>query len=177
MRLPSSTCAQTAAFAIGVLALGIFNSYLNPSALRLHVVYINPTVLHGNGESKELEHGYQTASAEDVKSYLDLLYEDPPYVMVIDARSKAHYEEGHIPGSFLLDHYHQDRYIEELKPVLEESAIIVIYCTGGDCEDSIFLSNSLVYHHGVEKEKIYIFEGGVEVWEGLAFPMKEGGER
>ncbi|MCP4091842.1 MAG: rhodanese-like domain-containing protein [Planctomycetes bacterium] len=177
MRLPTSTLAQTAVFALGVLVLGVLNSYINPNALRLHVAHINPTEIHNGGEGKGLEHGYQTASAEDVKSYLDLLYEDPPYVMMIDARSEAHYQEGHIPGSFLLDHYHQDQYIKELKPTLEESAIIVIYCTGGDCEDSIFLSNSLVYNHGVEKEKIFIFEGGVEVWEEKGYPMKEGAER
>lgn len=177
MRLPTSTLAQTAVFAISVLVLGVLNSYINPSALRLHVAYINPAETVIDDEGNSLSHGYQTASHEDVNSYLDLLYEDPPYVVLLDARSEAHYEEGHIAGAFLLDHYRQDQYIEELKPVLNDSAIIVIYCTGGDCEDSIFLSNSLVYNHGIEKEKIYIFEGGVELWEEVGHPLKESAER
>jgi|FLOH01.1.fsa_nt_gi rhodanese-related sulfurtransferase len=177
MRMPSSTLVQTAVFAVGVLLLGLLNSFVNPSALDLGNDYFpaNPAAVVVSGEP--LEHGYATTSYADLFSYLDLLYEEPPFVVVLDARSAEHYAAGHIPGAFLLDQFHQDRYIDALLPTLKQAAMVVVYCTGGDCEDSIFLSNSLVYHYGMDKDSISIFEGGVALWEEQGSPLKEGSAR
>jgi len=175
--MPASTFVQTAVFAVGVLLLGLLNSFLNPSALDLGNDYFpaNPSALVPSGEP--LEHGYESTSHTDLFSYLDLLYEEPPFVVVLDARSAEHYETGHIPGAFLLDQFHQDRYIDALLPTLKQADMVVVYCTGGDCEDSIFLSNSLVYHYGISKDSISIFDGGVALWEEQGYPLKEGAER
>ena len=187
MRTPSSTLAQTACFATGVLVLGLLNSLLNPDALSLGYNYFPTGISASNQEvgatasastnGKSLQHGFATKSIDDVHSYLDLLYEDPPFVVLLDARSASHYEAGHIPGAFLLDQFRQDDTIDELLPILKEAAIIVVYCTGGECEDSIFLSTSLVYNHGISADDISIFEGGIELWEQHGYELKEGKQR
>lgn len=174
MRLPTSTFAQTALFAAGILVLGLLNSLLNPSALDLGNDYFPAGATVESVDGSSLVHSYGTIDHDTLHSYLDLLYEEPPFIVVLDARSESHYAAGHIPGAFLLDQFHQEDTIDALLPILKEAAMIVVYCTGGDCEDSIFLSNSLVYNHGLDMEIISIFEGGVEEWEAMAYELKEG---
>jgi rhodanese-related sulfurtransferase len=174
MKLPSSTFAQTALFAAGVLVLGLLNSFLNPLALDLSNDYFPAGAAVASISGNTLEHNYNIIGEDELHSYLDLLFEDPPFVVVLDARSAEHYAAGHIPGAFLLDQFHQEETIGTLLPILKEAAMIVVYCTGGDCEDSIFLSNSLVYNHGLDTEIISIFEGGMEEWEKMGYELKEG---
>ena len=53
---------------------------------------------------------------------------------------------------------------------------MIIYCAGGDCEDSIQLATDLVFTHGLSKEMIAIYEGGYEEWVNaeLGTAMTEG---
>jgi rhodanese-related sulfurtransferase len=164
-------------FAVGVLLLGLANSWLNPGALQLGRDYFPAGVAAEDGTGEPLEHGYQTVDYETLASYQELLFEEPPYVVVLDARSAAHYEEGHIPGAYLLDHYHQDDHMDALLPLLQDAPMIVVYCTGGDCEDSIFLCNDLVRTYGIYQEALYIFEGGITAWEEQGAPLQEGARR
>jgi 3-mercaptopyruvate sulfurtransferase SseA len=60
---------------------------------------------------------------------------------------------------------------------MQEAGYVIIYCAGGDCEDSIFLATDLVYRYGIEKEVLYIYEGGMEEWEGLGHPIATGEAR
>lgn len=175
MKLPQSLLGQTLAFAVASVVLGLGNVWLNPEALHLGRDYF-PGGSQASSTQK-LEHEFQTIGAEELHSYLDLLYDEPPYVMVLDARSEGHYRRGHIPGSYLLDQYHQEATLSEIMPILEQAPQVVVYCTGGDCEDSIFLCRSLVYDHGILQESLYIFEGGSSEWKELGYPMKEGDER
>ena len=95
-------------------------------------------------------------------------------IVLIDARSKEHFEETRIPGARLVHHYRQEDTIAEHLPAMKEAGYVVIYCAGGDCEDSIHLATDLVYHHGLEKEVLYIYEGGMEEWEAAGHPVVEG---
>ena len=55
--------------------------------------------------------------------------------------------------------------------------IVVVYCKGGDCEDSIFLARDLVYKHAVPLESLYIYEGGMNDWNTNGSPVQSGGVR
>ena len=56
--------------------------------------------------------------------------------MFIDARDEAHYREGHIPGAYEFDPYYPEKYFPTALPPCQAAEQIVVYCHGGDCDDS-----------------------------------------
>ncbi len=87
-------------------------------------------------------------------------------IVFVDARNDEHYEKGHIPGAIHIDRYNSDKYYQAAKDALELADVIVVYCGGGECEDSIFLATEFAQERGVGYDKIRVFEGGMEAWEG-----------
>ena len=83
--------------------------------------------------------------------------------LFIDARDDETYQAGHIPGAVQLDHYYKDRYIPELVPLLNAAEHIIVYCNGGDCEDSILVCMDLL-DLGTPPRKLMLFRGGWEAW-------------
>jgi rhodanese-related sulfurtransferase len=127
-----------------------------------------------NGENAgKPQHGYTSfnlADAQDYQQYLD----DQDGVMFLDARSEKLFEAGHIPGARLCHHYRQDQFIPAMLEELRAADIIVIYCAGGDCEDSIQLATDLVFTHGLTQELIAIFEGGFAEWVDAGLAVRAG---
>jgi len=127
-----------------------------------------------NGEATgKPQHGYTSfylADAKDYQQYLD----DQDGVIFLDARSQKLFEAGHIPGARLCHHYRQDQYIPAMLEELRAADIVVIYCAGGDCEDSIQLATDLVFTHGLTQELIAIYEGGFAEWVNAGLEVREG---
>jgi rhodanese-related sulfurtransferase len=124
-------------------------------------------------DSGKPQHGYtsfQLADAKDYQQYLD----DRDGVIFLDARSAKLYEAGHIPGARLCHHYRQDQYIPAMLEELRAADIVVIYCAGGDCEDSIQLATDLVFTHGLTQELIAIYEGGFAEWVDAGLEVRNG---
>ncbi len=126
--------------------------------------------------SKRIEHEFQDASFEFVQE----VFEDPNTEfginIFLDARNDDSYAEGHIPGAFQCDHYRLEDYILPVLSAAETAEKIVVYCNGGDCEDSVLLCRELVAA-GVAYEKLYLFAGGIEEWEKNEMPLTEGSKR
>jgi rhodanese-related sulfurtransferase len=105
------------------------------------------------------------------------LYEGPDYCavdIIIDARNDSHYLEGHIPGAFQLDHYRAERYLtDELLQACQWAERIVVYCSGGTCEDSRLAAEDLMLE-GVEPAKIFIYEAGINGWLAQQLPLEVG---
>ncbi|MBC8370339.1 MAG: hypothetical protein H8E25_10080 [Planctomycetes bacterium] len=141
------------------------NVLFNPSALSLSVNYAPAAVD---------EHEFNTIDAAEIVSYLGFLREENAYAVVIDARSIAEHEISHIPGSYAVDHYNQQQLVEPLLDVILAAPIVVVYCKGGDCQDSIFLARDLVYKYNVAFESIYIYEGGMNDWLQNSHPIATG---
>ena len=105
------------------------------------------------------------------------LFADPrreqDLVVFVDARDDEHYQNGHIPGAYQLDHYHPENYLAAVLPVCQEAEKIVVYCKGGSCEDSeqtaIFLRDA-----GVSKEKLFVYAGGFDEWSANRQPIELG---
>ncbi len=57
-------------------------------------------------------------------------------IAFIDARDEEHYQAGHIPGAYEFDPYHPEKYFPAVLPVCRAAEQIVVYCHGGDCDDS-----------------------------------------
>ena len=108
------------------------------------------------------------------------LFRDPRYeqelIVFIDARDDRHYLEGHIPGAYQFDHYRAANYLATVLPVCETSEKIVVYCTGGDCEDSEYAAITL-RDVGIPKEKLFVYGGGMTEWITNGLPVEVGGRK
>ncbi|NLT58034.1 MAG: rhodanese-like domain-containing protein, partial [Clostridiales bacterium] len=69
---------------------------------------------------------YQKITAEEAKSRID----SGDALVVLDVRTKAEYEAGHIPGAVLLPNEHISSQALEQLPDLE--AEILVYCRSGN---------------------------------------------
>jgi len=105
------------------------------------------------------------------------LFHDPAFqtgsIIFVDARNEQHYQEAHIPGAYHFDHYHPELYLPTLFPVLQQAQKIVVYCNGGECEDSEFAAIHLG-EYGIPKERILVYAGGIKEWAANKLPMEAG---
>lgn len=95
--------------------------------------------------------------------------------LFVDARNDELYEEGHIPGAIQCDFYRLDRYLDNVIGRAAGASRIIVYCTGGRCEDSLLVCQELV-RSGIPKELIYLFRGGWEEWTKNQMPVVTGRE-
>ena len=130
-----------------------------------------PPPENGGGEAPP-EHGLQVATLDDVLVYVEIAGEDES-IVILDARRRDNYDDGHLPGALHLFHFQADRLIEGLRERLDNASTIVIYCGGGDCEDSINLASSLISDYGYDYDRFYVYEGGMEEWEAAGNPVEK----
>ncbi len=153
------------------------NYFARPDAVR--------TVLPAGAPAEALSEPATGASTEFAGSYLGVhrakfdevrsWFEDPKLTaglhVFVDARDQGLFDSGRIPGAVLVDHYRSDRYLPDALNILLPAERVIVYCHGGDCEDSIFLSHTLI-ENGIEPDHIYVFEGGYEEWEAQGMPVE-----
>lgn len=108
------------------------------------------------------------------------LFHDPRFdqerVVFVDARDEEHYREGHIPGAYELDPYHPELHLATVLPVCQVADEIVVYCNGGDCEDSRF-GAILLRDAGIATQKLFIYGGGMMDWATNGLPVEIGERR
>jgi len=104
------------------------------------------------------------------------LFHDPRYtqgtIAFIDARNDEHYQKGHIPGAWQFDRYHPENYLAAVLPVCQMAQQVVVYCAGGDCEDSEFAALFLRDSAQVPGEKLFVFTGGWTEWTERGLPVE-----
>jgi rhodanese-related sulfurtransferase len=95
------------------------------------------------------------------------LIADPRYgaglIIFVDARDEDHYLAGHIPGAYEYDRYHPETYLAEVLPACQAAEQIVVYCNGGDCEDSEFAALAL-RDAGIPNQKLFVYVNGIKGW-------------
>ncbi len=98
-------------------------------------------------------------------------------VPFLDARRTAVYGQGHVAGarSFPIWEATVD---EGIKKLFDEgydvNAPLVVYCSGGDCEDSHMLAERL---HGYGFNNALVYTGGFPDWEKRGMPVEKGAPR
>jgi len=95
------------------------------------------------------------------------------HIVFIDARNEADYGQGHVPGAWLFDPYQPEKYFPAVVPPAQAADIIVVYCHGGDCDDSLSAA-TLLRQVGISGEKISVYGGGFGEWETLGRPVESG---
>ena len=115
------------------------------------------------------KHSYKEVDFDAAQTIL----EDPNTAgglnVFIDARGDDDYEEGHIPGALQCIPYEIDVYIDAITDNVLGAEKVIVYCGGGECEDSIYMCRELV-EMGVPQEAIHLFPGGWSEW------VERGGE-
>lgn len=96
------------------------------------------------------------------------------YVFV-DARDDDWFESGHIPGAVQCDYYRIEHYMGEVYSRVAGAEKVVVYCNGGDCEDSLLVCGELL-RMDVPRDNIYLFKGGWDAWKKSGMPVSENGE-
>lgn len=94
-------------------------------------------------------------------------------VRIIDARRKAEFDGGHIPGALLLDYYDMGKYMDRVLPLLSDEQKIVVYCSEVSCDDSELLAKEL-YLLGFKK--MLVFKGGFAEWSAAGLPVERGAQ-
>lgn len=100
-------------------------------------------------------------------------------VLFLDARRTSVYEQGHIAGARSFSVWESDiddkvnaLYGERSDPSDQDKAI-VIYCSGGACEDSHMLSQKL---WGIQFNNIYVYKDGFPDWQNRGGAVRTGGQ-
>jgi rhodanese-related sulfurtransferase len=104
-------------------------------------------------------------------------FRDPRYeaelIVFVDARDDQHYQEGHVPGAYQFDHYRPESYLPAVLPACQNAERIVVYCNGGNCEDSEFAALTLKAN-GVSLERLFVYAGGMTEWATNGLPVEIG---
>lgn len=118
--------------------------------------------------------GLQVVSLEQAAEWFRDPRTELGLVVFIDARESKHFQAGHIPGAYAFDHYRPEQYLPTVLPVVQTAEQIIIYCNGGDCEDSQFAAIFLRDSVGIAPEKLFVFAEGFEKWSAKPLPVEIG---
>ena len=106
------------------------------------------------------------------------LFHDPRYgqglIVFVDARDEDHYQDGHIPQAHELNPYHPEKELAQVLPLCQVAEQVVVYCTGGDCEDADSTA-LLLRDAGVPLQKLFVYGGGYTEWSEHHLPEERGG--
>ncbi|QEV16436.1 rhodanese-like domain-containing protein [Streptomyces alboniger] len=117
--------------------------------------------------------GASLAFHADVSDVASALAADgAPGFVVIDTRSTASWDQGHVPGAL---HLPTVLILEQAEALLDKSVPVVTYCWGPGCNGATRAALALAQLGFQVKEML----GGFEYWvrEGFAFETWEGPER
>jgi len=178
------------------LAFALAANALSPRGLRLSRNYFP-------GDHKPLvvaspdAHSGSTSTAEDATNRLSAvlerlgqqnlqsvasnevieLFRDPRYeqgvVVFVDARNDQEYQAGHIPRAWQFNHYRAEVYLPTVLPVCLAAEKVVVYCNGGECEDSEFAA-VVLRDAGVPRENLFVYTGGISEWMTNGLPIEVG---
>jgi len=80
--------------------------------------------------------------------------------LILDARTLAEYDQGHLPGAMSLPYSDFEDSFIALAPLLSPTDPLVVYCSSRTCDDALLLAQRL-QEVGFENLSLY-----VDGWEG-----------
>ena len=159
-----------AANALSPRGLKLSRDYFPPA----RVVQTNAVVAPTNDPllARLQQLGLKLASKDEVVQ----LFRDPGYeqgsIVFVDARNDHAYQSGHVPGAWQLDRYRAENYLPTVLPLCLSAQKVVVYCTGGSCEDSEFTA-VMLREAGIPNDNIVVYGGGISEWTN-AMPFEVG---
>jgi rhodanese-related sulfurtransferase len=118
------------------------------------------------------------------KAYVEIGYDDVAAlhgkgVLFLDARRTSVYEQGHIAGARPFSVWEADiddktrKLFDERSDPAAQALPIVIYCSGGDCEDSHMLAEKL---WGIQFNNVYVYKDGYPDWQKRGGAVRTGAQ-
>ena len=95
-------------------------------------------------------------------------------VLFLDARRSSVYRDGHIPGARPMSVWEadiDDKVRQLFSEGRDQSAPVVVYCSGGDCEDSHMLGQKLYF---VGFDNVLVYKDGFPDWQKRGHPVTKG---
>ena len=116
------------------------------------------------------------------KPYIEVHGDDVAFlhskgVLFLDARRTSVYEQGHIPNARPFSVWESDiddkvrKLFDERSDPRDQEKPIVIYCSGGDCEDSHMLAQKL---WGIQFNNVYVYKDGFPDWQKRGLAIRTG---
>ena len=177
------TTVRTLGQAVVVLILGLVvglgaNNVRGKNSIDLFRSIGDPNAVPGDPNRPPAEPPFTELSLDETVA----LFRSPDtaagiYVF-LDARNEDAYASGHIPGAYQCD-YWTHGFAEALDQFINQAGganRIIVYCNGGECEDSLKVCHELVLH-GIPQEIVNLFRGGWEEWSKGNLPITTGKER
>ncbi|UCD17667.1 MAG: hypothetical protein JSV44_01840 [Candidatus Zixiibacteriota bacterium] len=94
-----------------------------------------------------------------------------PNVIFIDARYPEDYDYGHIKDAINLPYEELEYFWADVTAGMPKSKEYVIYCSGDECESSLFLGREMLYEGYSD---VLVFYGGWREWERAGLPTERG---
>jgi rhodanese-related sulfurtransferase len=95
-------------------------------------------------------------------------------VLFLDARRSSVYRDGHIAGARSMSVWEadvDDKVRQLFSEGRDQSAPVVVYCSGGDCEDSHMLGQKLYF---VGFDNVLVYKDGFPDWQKRGLPVTKG---
>jgi len=129
-------------------------------------------------ESGQISERLRDKGLQELKlNQVKILFDDPRRqdgrLIFVDARNEDDYQESHVPGAYELDAYHPEKEFGTVLPICQAAEEVVVYCNGGDCEDSDTAA-ILLQDGGVPDQKLFVYGGGFTEWEAAHLPVETG---
>jgi rhodanese-related sulfurtransferase len=131
-----------------------------------------PAPASGTASSKSFAPHPNSASVEISTDDAEALHTQQR--LFLDARRSTVYADGHISGARSFPVWESD-IADRVKAFFDEgpdqNAPIVIYCSGGDCEDSHMLAEKL---YMVGFNALFVYKDGFPGWQKRGLPVTKG---
>ncbi len=149
-------------------------SQISPAAAKAPVS-TNPA---GNSAIVERlrQRGLNSIGHEDVMAAVQNGSRAEGSVILVDARDDHPYATNHIPGAWQFHHYRAQNFLPTLLPRCLAAGKVIVYCNGGDCEDSEFAA-IMLRDAGVPNENLFVYTGGMQEWIRQKSPVETGPRR
>lgn len=89
--------------------------------------------------------------------------------LLIDARSREAFVEGHLPGARSLPRGEFEQLAATLQAEVPFTTPLIVYCSGYDCNDSFSLAEQLI---ASGYRRVRVFEGGFPEWRDAGLPVE-----
>ncbi|UCH84386.1 MAG: rhodanese-like domain-containing protein [Candidatus Latescibacterota bacterium] len=94
-------------------------------------------------------------------------------IVLVDARSGAEYEAGHITGAVNIPYDELLDYYDQLKSTIPADAVVVCYCESVTCDQSENLAKELAF---MGYTNVLVYKGGWQEWETAGYPVERSSE-
>ncbi len=110
----------------------------------------------GDGTASDSAYVEQVTSADELQ-----YYHSNGEAIILDARDRVFYDEGHIPFAISLPIREYETVYPTIQGIFSKSKTIIIYCNGLQCTDSKELADKLF---AAGWRNIFIYKGGIIEW-------------